>query len=163
MSKDMVVIAFDTEDKAKEVLKTMKGVQHNGYMRMEDTVVVRKDADGKVHAKNAIDKTTKEGTTVGGFLGLFLGFLFGGPLGAMLLGGVIGGAFGALQRNGVDKKFIKDVSEAIQPGTSALFIVIRSADVAIALAAFRKYEGTVLHSTLPEELEDSLKRSLKQK
>ncbi len=160
MSREMIVIAFDSEEKADQVLSSIKSVQHQGYMRLEDTVVVRKDAAGEVHARNAVDQTTKEGVAAGGLIGLFVGALFGGPIGMMLVGGLGGGAVGALMNRGVDNSFIKDVSESIQPGTSALFIVVRSANVDIALAALRQYEGKVLHSTLAEDAEETLKRSL---
>ncbi|MCP4360471.1 MAG: DUF1269 domain-containing protein [Chloroflexi bacterium] len=160
MSRDMIVIAFDTEDKADEVLHSIKSAQKGGFINLEDTVVVRKDADGKVHSRNAVDKTTKEGVAVGGLIGLFLGFLFAGPIGAMLVGGVGGGVVGALMGKGVDNKFIKDVSEAIQPNTSALFLVVRSAQADVALAALRQYEGKIIQSSLPEDVEESLERAL---
>lgn len=166
MSKTLVVIAFDTEDKAEQVLQTMKNTQKHGFINLEDTVLVKKDEDGTVHSKNAMDKTTKQGIVAGGFLGLFLTAFFLGPVGwlsAALIGGAAGGGIGALMKQGVDKKFIKDVSEEIQPGTSALFLVIRSADADAALAALRKYEGKVLHSTLPEDAEETLERSLSDK
>lgn len=160
MSREMIVLAFDSEEKADEVLNSIKSVQHQGYMRLEDTVVVRKDTAGEVHARNAVDQTTKEGMTAGGLIGLFVGALFGGPIGMMLVGGLAGGAVGALMNRGVDNNFIKDVSESIQPGTSALFIVVRSAQTDVALAALRQYEGKVLHTTLTEDAEKSLQRSL---
>lgn len=103
MRNNLVVIAFETEDKADQVLETLKNVEHQGFMSLEDTVVVRKDADGKVYSRNAMDKTTKEGIAVGGLIGLFLGALFGGPLGMLLVGGLGGGAVGALLNRGVDK------------------------------------------------------------
>jgi uncharacterized membrane protein len=160
MRNNLVVIAFETEDKADQVLETLKNVEHQGFMSLEDTVVVRKDADGKVYSRNAMDKTTKEGIAVGGLIGLFLGALFGGPLGMLLVGGLGGGAVGALLNRGVDKSFINDVSEAIQPGTSALFVVVRSAQADMAVAALKQYEGKVLHSTLPEDAEETLERAL---
>ncbi|MBX3056448.1 MAG: DUF1269 domain-containing protein [Anaerolineae bacterium] len=160
MSREMIVLAFDSEEKAEEVLNSIKSVQHQGYMRLEDTVVVRKDAAGEVHARNAVDKTTKEGITAGGLIGLFVGAVFGGPIGMMLVGGLAGGAVGALMNRGVDNNFIKDVSESIQPGTSALFIVVRSAQADVAMGALRQYEGKVLHTTLSEDAEEQLQRAL---
>jgi uncharacterized membrane protein len=166
MSRNLIVIAFDSEDKADEVLATMKSTQKHGFLNLEDTVVVKKDAEGKVHSRNALDKTTKEGIVAGGFLGLFLTAFFLGPvgwLGAALIGGAAGGGIGALMKKGVDKDFIKDVSETIQPGTSALFLVVRSADADVAAAALRQYEGKVLQSTLPEDAQETLQRALSDK
>ena len=155
-----VVIVFDEEGTADQVLRTMKSAEHQGFIDFEDTVVVRKDADGKVHVKNAIDRSTKVGAAGGGLIGLLVGFLFGGPIGMMLLGGVGGAIVGALTKNGVDKKFIEDVSDQLKPGTSALFMVVRAARLDVTLAGLRQYQGTVLHTTLPSDLEERLKKEL---
>ncbi|MCA9875192.1 MAG: DUF1269 domain-containing protein [Ardenticatenaceae bacterium] len=166
MSQNLIVIAFDTEDKAEEVLETMRSSEKHGFLNLEDSVVVKKDADGKVHSKNAMDKTTKEGIVAGGLLGMFLTAFFFGPvgwLGAALIGGAAGGGIGALMKKGVERDFIKDVSETIQPGTSALFLVVRSANADVAVAALRQYEGKILQSTLPEDAEETLERALRPK
>ena len=163
MSMNMIVIAFDAENRAEEVLETMKKTEKHGFIDLEDTVMVKKDEDGQIHSKNAMDKTTKQGIVAGGLTGLFLSALFLGPIGlvgASVIGGLAGGGIGALMQKGVDKKFIKDVSEAIQPGTSALFLVIRSANPDVAVAALRQYEGKIMHSTLPEDAEETLERAL---
>ncbi len=163
MSYDLIVIAFDTETGANEALDTIKSLKKQNFIRLEDTAVVTKNAEGEVKSHNAVDTTTKHGIAGGGLTGLFIGALFGGPIGLMLFGGVAGGLIGMLVKNGVDEDFIKDVSEELQPETSALFIVIRDARADVTLAALREHVhgGKVLQTTLPEEVEDSLKRAVK--
>lgn len=160
MSRDLVVIAFDTEDKAEQVVETIKGLEDHSFINLEDTAIVVKDSDGKVRVKDAVDKSVKQGAAFGGLLGMFLGVLFLIPIGGLLVGAIGGAVYGKLSDMGVDKKFIKEVSESLQPGTSAAFFVIRSANTGMALAALRPYEGKVIQTTLPSDLEDGLKRAL---
>ena len=163
MSYDLIVIAFDTETGANEALDTIKSLKHQDFIRLEDTAVVTKNAAGEVHSHNAVDLTTKHGVVGGGLIGMFIGALFGGPIGMMLFGGVAGGLIGMLVKNGVDEDFIKDVSEELQPETSALFFVVRGARADVTLAALRQHVhgGKVLQTTLPPEVEESLKRAVK--
>ncbi len=155
-----VVIVYEEEDTADQVLRMLKSVEKEGMIDFEDTVVVRKDSDGKVDVKNAIDRTTKVGAAGGGLIGLLVGFVFGGPVGMMLLGGLGGAVIGALTQSGVDKKFIQDVSNSIKPGNSALFMVVRSARVDVVLAGLRQYPGQIFQTSLPSDLEERLQQEL---
>ncbi len=163
MRRNLVVITFDTEDKAEQVVDTLKSLEHQAFMNLEDTAIVVKDAQGKVHVKNAVDKSVKQGAAFGGLLGMFLGVMFLVPIGGLLIGAIGGAVFGKLADMGVDKKFIDEVSESLQAGTSAIFFVVREANVEVAMAALRPYEGKVLQTTLPEDLENELKRALNDK
>jgi uncharacterized membrane protein len=166
MSRDLVVIAFDNTEDAEKVVDSLKNEQKQGLINLEDTAYVVKDENNHVTVKNAMDKSVKQGAVGGGLLGLFLSFLFFGPLGpigATLIGAVSGGAIGHMVKAGVSKSFIEDVSNELKPGTSAVFFVIRSADAAATLATLRQYEGKVLQTTLPTEMEESLKRAVDDK
>jgi len=163
MSKDLVVITFDNMEDAEKVVDSLKKEQKQGFINLEDTAYVVKDENDHVTVKNAMDKSVKQGALGGGLLGLFLSFLFFGPIGpigATLIGAVGGGVIGKLVKAGVSKSFIEDVSEELKPGTSAVFFVIRSADAAVTLATLRQYNGKVLQTTLPSDIESELKRSL---
>lgn len=166
MSRDLVVITFDNTEDAEKVVDSLKKEQKQGLINLEDTAYVVKDENDHVTVKNAVDKTVKQGAVGGGALGLFLSFLFFGPvgpIGATLVGAVAGGVIGHMVKAGVSKAFIEDVSNELQPGTSAVFFVIRSADAAATLATLRQYEGKVLQTTLDSEMEESLKRAVKDK
>jgi uncharacterized membrane protein len=75
--------------------------------------------------------------------------------------GLAGGALvGRIMNLGVDGKFVKQVEEEIQPGTSALFILAGKADPTGALAILRQFEGRVIQTNLSSEAEESLRRAL---
>jgi uncharacterized membrane protein len=61
---------------------------------------------------------------------------------------------------GVDQKFVKEVETAMHPSTSAIFLLVRQADPNAALAALKPYKGTLYHTSLSTEAEESLRRVL---
>ncbi|UCC50316.1 MAG: DUF1269 domain-containing protein [Anaerolineaceae bacterium] len=160
---DIVVITFDTEDRAGEVRESIRKTQKSGFVSLDDSAVVVKDKDGKVHVKNEVDLGVKIGAVSGGFLGLFIGFLLMGPIGSLVIGALIGGGIGSLAHLGIQHSFIDDVSDELQPGTSALFIIVRDANPDVTVATLRQYEGNIYHTSLPPEAEEQLRRSMKSK
>lgn len=159
---NLIVVTFDDPDEAGKVLETLRSVQREGYLSLDDSAVVVKDEEGKVHVKNETDRGVKIGAVGGGFLGLLLGSVFF-PIAGLLVGALAGGLIGKSADLGVDQKFVKEVSEDIQPGTSALFFLVRDAEPDVAMAALRPYKGTVRHTTFPPEAEEELRRILKKR
>ena len=159
---NLIVVTFDNPDEAGQVLETLRSVQRGGYLNLDDSAVVVKDEEGKVHVKNEMDRGVKIGAVGGGLLGLLIGAVFF-PIGAILVGALAGGLIGKSVDLGVDPKFVKEVGEDIQPGTSALFIIVRDANPNVAVAALKPYKGTVRQTTFPPESEDELRRILKKR
>jgi len=158
----LVVMTYDEMDEAARVRDDISKGQHQGYMSLDDSAVVVKDQEGKVHVKNEVDRGVKVGALGGGLIGVLLATIFF-PIGGLVLGALAGALLGKFANLGVDKKFVTDVSEALKPGTSALFIIIRSAEPSYALGVLEKYKGTVYHTNLPTELEDELRKEMAKK
>ena len=116
----------------------------------------KKDVEGKIHVKNELDRGVKVGAVGGGILGLLIFGIFG-PLGGLIVGAVGGGLVGSLVGKGISKSFTEEVAEALQPETSAIFFIVRDADVDYAMALLRNYEGKVIQTSLPKEAEDDLR------
>ena len=155
----LVVVSFPSPDEAANVLASLKGQTKYGNISFNDTAVVSKDAEGKVHVKNEVSQGTMTSTGVGALLGLMLGmFLF--PLAGILIGAGGGALIGRMMNLGVDGKFVKEVADSLQPGTSALFVLVHDANPAVVRAVLEEHHGTVLQTTLSPEAEEALKKAL---
>jgi uncharacterized membrane protein len=68
---------------------------------------------------------------------------------------------GAALDRGVSASFIDEVKTTLRPGRSAMFLVVREADLDAVLAALRDLPGDVLQSTLSTEAEEALRHALR--
>jgi uncharacterized membrane protein len=80
-------------------------------------------------------------------------------------GGALGAAGGALDANwwkneaGIADEFVYEAGRLIEPGDSAIFALLRTADPDYVDAQFRGYGGIVLRSTLTKEQSDKVQNS----
>jgi uncharacterized membrane protein len=155
---DLVVITFDSEDEAEEVLESLQAEAEGNGIKLDDSAIVVKDVDGEIHVKNALDRGTKVGAVGGGLLGLLIGFVTGGPIGSLLIGAIGGALGGNLANLAIDREFEQEVSEALTPGTSALFIMVRDDDPHETIEALDPYHGQVYYTSLPEDVEEQLEQ-----
>ncbi len=159
---NLIVITFDNPDEAGQVREAIKQAEGRGQISLDDSAVVVKDADGKIHVKNQLDRGVKVGAVAGGAIGLLLGGIFF-PLAGLLTGAIGGAAVGALTDLGIQKSFVKDVAESLNPGSSALFIIVREADPEAAMATLRPYKGEIYHTSLSPDVEETLRDVLKER
>ncbi len=170
---ELVCIAFKDSSTADRVLNELRTMETTYALDLEDAVIVLRDLNGKVHLKQCVDVfggATAHGVSLGVLWGGLLGLLFMNPL-AGLIGSLAGGAgagamttaaseYGLLSDYGIPDNFIRALGSTITPGTSAIFLLIRSADHDKLLASFARYEGTILKTSLNKEHEERLRAAL---
>ena len=156
---DLIAIAYDSEDKAEEVRLTLIQLQKEHIIELDDAAVIVKNAEGKIKLKQAVDLTSA-GAVSGGFWGLLIGTLFLSPLLGAAVGAAAGAASGALSDIGVDDDFMKSLGETLQPGTSALFVLVRKVTPDKVLEEVAPYGGTVLRTSLSKDEEAQLQEVL---
>ena len=158
---NLIVIVYDDPNGAFAMRDALKSVQQMGRINLDDSAVVLKDADGKVHVKHQMDRGIKIGAVGGGVLGLLLAGIFF-PIGGILIGAVAGGLIGKSADLGISHKFVDEVKEELKPNSSALFVIVRDADPAVALSALRQHKGTgkLYQSTLAPEDEEQLRKAI---
>jgi len=86
--------------------------------------------------------------------------LFFIPVFGMAVGAGLGALMGKVAKSGIDKGFQDQEREMIQPGTSALFLVVEKVTPDKAIDALSEYGGTVLKSSLSKKAEEELQREL---
>jgi uncharacterized membrane protein len=116
----MLVVVFDTENKAYEGKKALSQLEDEGSIVVYADAVIGKNPDGTTTLKES-EHPGALGTLAGTALGSLLG-LIGGPLGIAIgagVGLVAGGALD-LKNARVGADFIDDVKLALQPGRFAV-------------------------------------------
>jgi uncharacterized membrane protein len=156
---DLVVIAFPTEAKAEEVRQKLLTMQKEYLLELGDAVVAVKDAKGNIKLNQMIN-TTAAGAVTGAFWGTLIGLIFLMPLAGAALGAASGAVSGALTDLGIDNKFMKETAAAIQPGTAALFVLVRKVTADKVLAGLKGEGGTVLKTSLDHTKEAALQAAL---
>jgi uncharacterized membrane protein len=153
---NLVVITLDSAEEASQVRKSLRDLEKQGLLSLDDSAVIVKDAEGKVQVKNEMDRGLKVGAVGGGALGLLIGSIFF-PFAGLIGGALVGAAVGKLADLGVDQTFVHDVGTALKPDSSAVFVLVRQANPNAALAALKPYKGQIYHTSLPAETEQALR------
>jgi uncharacterized membrane protein len=164
---DLIAVGFKGEDTADHVLNTLQGLRKEYLIDLEDSCVVVRDQTGQVHLKQAVN-LTRMGATTGGLQGAMwgtlIGLLFLNPLIGMVAGAAVGAGSGALAGRlsdfGINDNFIRSVGSTIEPGSSALFVLVRSVTADRVLPELAPFEGTVLRTSLSTEQEERLRQAL---
>jgi uncharacterized membrane protein len=156
---DLIVIGFDDEFKADEVLLKLAKMQKEHLVDLEDAVVTVKNHKGKLKIKQTLDLVAT-GAAGGSFWGLLIGLLFLHPL-LGVTAGLVGGALsGALTDVGVNDDFIRELGQTLEPGTSAIFILARKVTPDKVLEELRPFKGKILQTSLSNFEEANLKAAL---
>lgn len=155
---DLVVLTFESEEDAAAVRGVVRSLQKAGQIALNDAAVVSKDAEGKLHVRDELDAGVKVGAMGGAVVGVFLSFVF--PIVGLVAGVATGALMGKLADTGVDKSFIKELGEKLEPGSSALFLVVRDGEADSLRAALSGRKGEVYHTSLPPSFEEELRAAL---
>ena len=156
---EFVSIVYDDEFKGDEVRLALLKLQQEYLIDMEDAVVAVKGEDGKIKLHQAINLTAA-GAVSGGFWGTLIGAIFLNPLFGMAAGMAAGAVSGALSDVGIEDDYMKELSESMQPKSSALFILVRKATPDKVVAELQKYGGKLLRTSLSHEDEVKLQSAL---
>lgn len=157
----LIVIGYDNEYQAEEVRLKLIKLQQEYLIDLEDAVVAIKKKDGKVKLNQAIDLTAI-GIVQGTFWGMLVGLIFMNPLLGATIGGASGAISGAMSDLGINDNFMKEIASHLQPGTSALFVLVRSATPDKVAAELSSSGGKVIQTSLSHADEAKLQAVLDQ-
>jgi uncharacterized membrane protein len=132
-----------------------------GLLHIDETAIIVKDAEGNVRTSQDVNKTAK-GQHTGHVLGLVTAAITG-TMPFIMAGTLAGKLIGWLTDDGITNKFIKEMTEGLKPGTSAMVILGRSDPErrAQVVERLRAFGPKLLESDLPPELEQKLTTALK--
>ena len=134
----------------------MKALQKQQLVTLSDAATVVRKEDGNVKVKQAND-LVGPGALGGAFWGMLIGLLFMMPWLGLAIGAVTGAIAGKYTDIGIDDDFIKEVGGTIQPGQSALFLLIEQWTEDKVLPELAGHDATILRTNLSAEAEAKLR------
>ena len=88
---------------------------------------------------------------------MLIGLIFLVPWLGLAIGAISGAIAGRFSDIGIDDKFVKEVGTTIEPGHSALFMLVERMTEDRVLPELQKFHPTVLRTNLSAEDEEKLK------
>jgi uncharacterized membrane protein len=156
---DLIAIGYPDEETAHAAAREAERLGKDLVLQSDAIAVITRDKEGKFHVTTN-HHMVGGGATYGMFWGLLFGVLFFVPVLGMAVGAGLGALTGKLTKTGVDREFQDRVRDMLQPGTSALFLVVEKVTPDKAIAAMSQFGGTVLKSSLSKAAEQELQESL---
>jgi uncharacterized membrane protein len=156
---DLIAICYPDEATAEAAADEARRLSKDLILQSDAIAVITRDKDGEYHTHTS-HHLVGGGATWGMFWGLLFGLLFFVPVFGMALGAGMGALMGKITKSGVDKEFQDQVRGMLEPGTSALFLIVEKVTPDKAVAAMSKYGGTVIKTSLSEEGEQELQEAL---
>ena len=155
----LIAIGYPDETTATAAADEAERLAGDLIIQPDAIAVIRRDREGKYHVTTN-HHAVGAGATWGMFWGLLFGMLFFIPFLGMAIGAGLGALMGKVTKTGIDRDFQDQVRGLVQPGTSALFLILESVTTDKAVEALSRFGGTVLKSSLSKEAEAELQEAL---
>jgi uncharacterized membrane protein len=147
---NLFVITFQDTNGADRMLTAMADWQKQNLIKVDDAAVLIRKPDGKPKIRQA-KNLVGAGALGGAFWGMLIGLLFLAPWLGLAIGAGMGALGGKMAGTGIDKKFIDDVSNSIQPGNSALFAYTSHGVPDKILPQLKQFNGKLIQTSLSNE------------
>jgi uncharacterized membrane protein len=155
----LVAIGYPDETTATAASLEAQRLSKDLIIQPDAIAVIIRDREGRFHVTTN-HHAVSGGATWGMFWGLLFGLLFFIPFLGMAVGAGLGALMGKMTKGAINKEFQDQVRDLLQPGTSALFLVVEQVTPDKAVDALSQYGGTVLKSSLPKDTEAQLQEAL---
>jgi uncharacterized membrane protein len=156
---ELIAIGYPDEATAEEAAEEARRLSRDLIIEPDAIAVIVRDKEGKYHVHTS-HHPVGAGATWGMFWGLLFGLLFFIPVFGLAVGAGLGALMGKITKTSIDQQFQDQVRGMIQPGTSALFLMVEKVTPDKATEAMSKYGGTVLKTSLSKEDEKELQEAL---
>jgi uncharacterized membrane protein len=156
---DLIAIGYPDLATAEAAAGEARRLAQDLIIQPDAIAVIERDADGSYHV-HTTHHATAGGAVWGSFWGFLFGLLFFIPVFGLAIGAGLGALMGHFAKASIDKQFQEQVRGLLQPGTSALFLMLEKVTTDKAVEAMSKYGGTVLKTSLSKETEQQLQTAL---
>jgi uncharacterized membrane protein len=155
----LIAIGYPDESTAALAEQEVERLGNDLIIEPDAVAVITRDASGTLRVSTN-HHAVGGGAMWGMFWGGLFGLLFFIPFFGMAIGAGLGALMGKVEQSGIDEGFQNQVRDLLQPGTSALFLVVEKVTPDKAIGALSRFGGTVLKSSLSREAEHELQKAL---
>jgi len=156
---DLIAIGYPDEATAEAAAEEARALARDLIIEPDAIAAIVRDKEGRFHVHTS-HHPVGAGATWGMFWGVLFGLLFFIPVFGLAVGAGLGALMGKITKTGIDKAFQDQVRGMLQPGTSALFLMVEKVTPDKAVDALSKYGGTVLKTSLSKDDEKELQEAL---
>lgn len=156
----LVVMTFEDESQAEGLYKALKELHEKKIVNLEDAVFVHKGDDGKYKVDEKKHHEKRSGTAKGAVFGTLIGWMLGGPVLGLAGGAIVGRMIGKRMDLGIDQGTIDNISEDLENGHTALFIMASARQAAPVVDAFKQFHGKIIEATVEEDVQAKLQAAL---
>jgi uncharacterized membrane protein/sporulation protein YlmC with PRC-barrel domain len=157
---ELLAKLFSDEARAGETLKEIRrsSREEGASFKVLEAAVLVKGADGKTKIKETGDLHAAQGRMFGAVVGGLVGLL-GGPVG-VVLGALAGAGTGAFTAKHVDlgfsDDFLESLEEHLEPGSSALLVMVDHTDADAVFQELAAKEGVMLRHAFTDSIVEEL-------
>ena len=155
----LTVFKFNTPEGAQEMLNKVYKMQNEELITVVDAATVTWPEGKKGPKTKQALNLTGAGAVDGAFWGMLFGLLFFVPWFGMAAGAAMGALSGHFADYGIDDNFIKRVREEVEPGTSALFLMITNAVVDRVVEELKNMDFELVSTNLSKEQDEALREA----
>ena len=156
---DLIAIGYPDTTTAVKAMDEVGHLAQDLVIQPDAVAAVIRSSDGKFRTITN-QHEVGAGATWGMFWGMLFGLLFFVPILGMAMGAAFGALGGKLAKSSISKEFQEQVRDQMQPGTSALFMIVEQMTTDKALAGLSKFGGTVLKTSLSDEDQAEIQAAL---
>jgi uncharacterized membrane protein len=156
---ELIAIGYNDQTTALAAMDEVHRLSADLVIQPDAVAAIVRDKEGKFRVTSN-HHVVGAGATWGMFWGMLFGLLFFIPLFGMAVGAGLGALMGKVAKSGINQQFQQQVRDMLQPGTSALFMVVEKVTPDKAVEALSRFGGTVLKSSLSKDAERELQEAL---
>ena len=160
---ELVTVTFDHPDTAGKALETLKRLQTEGALKVDDAAVMVRNAAGEASYEASRPLPgAGSGAAWGALWGTLFGAIFLMPIAGAAIGAGAGALSGKLSKSGLQEVTRQKISDELRPNTSQLFVrVSQVTDRNKVLAALEPLTGgRIIQSNLSVDDQDALQKAL---
>lgn len=156
---DLIAIGYPDTTTAVKAMDEVAHLAQDLVIQPDAVAAVIRNDDGKFRTITN-QHEVGAGATWGMFWGMLFGLLFFVPIFGMAMGAAFGALGGKLAKSSISKDFQEQVREQMQPGTSALFMIVEQMTTDKALDGLSQFGGTVLKTSLSDADQAEIQEAL---